>query len=140
MLIYRLETRFGVGIYQSGATAFGSITYGGSRKRHPSPLEDTLFFETLERVAIDSKRTTGNLLEDYVFGFDSPSQLLHWFHNLDDLQQFEERGFIQVSVYEVEQIIRGNSQCAFDSWQHALFSPIEVYTPTEFYRKFAGVS
>lgn len=136
MKIYRLETKSGDGVY--GAAIFRGITtedyFGGEGTRHPGPFRDTLFCENEQRK-LGCKGFSGR----YVFGFNSPEQVLRWFFNRDDLATLESNG-IQLSVYECSDVIEGNTQVAFGVWHHALFPPAVVYSLTKFYDLFAGKS
>lgn len=138
MKIYRLENRQGSGVY---SVLLDSGTqedyYGGKNTRHPGPRNDSLFCEnhvTKLGALVGGRDFSGK----YVFGFNSPAQVLRWFFNREDLALLESQSGIQISVYDCDDVIEGNTQVAFGIWHHTLFTPVKTYGLTEFYDQFAG--
>lgn len=82
MIVYRLETEQGKGVFSSGCA--GSCG-GPSPYRHPGPRED------------------GNIpIRDLHCGFKSVRQLAFWF-NKDQRKRIAERGLCKVSLYEIDE-------------------------------------
>ena len=108
MIVYRLENGKGEGIYQSQAAAeieedesLPQTNLGGD-PRHPSPLADSLL------------RANGWDFQEYLFfAFESLASFRAWFFNDEFLARAAERGF-HIVKYETDEVILGNSQCAFD--------------------------
>lgn len=141
MKIYRLENKRGEGVYH-GASLWSlplkEDYNGGPGTRHPGPHRDTLFCENHLRV-LGSSAESGGFSGLYVFGFNSPAQVLRWFFNRDDLATLEQEGF-RLGVYECADVIEGNTQAAFGRWHQLLFTPVVTYGLVEFYDLFAGKS
>lgn len=138
MKIYRLETRAGIGVYRVINHERLLENYsGGPGTRHPAPWRDSLFCDNHLKKLGTSADDIG-FSGRYVFGFASPQQVLRWFFNREDLATLEKETGIQVSVYECEDVIEGNTQVAFGVWHHTLFVPVVRYGLVEFYDLFAG--
>ena len=131
MLIFRLETIDKKGIYQSKLTLCAKERYSGNITKHPAPWDDSLFNENCKKIT--REEANFNSINNFVFGFSSPAQVLRWFYNLDDLKYFEENG-IKINVYESKTFIEGNTQIAFHKSEHT--TPVKTYLPTEFYAEF----
>lgn len=139
MKIYRLEDQQGFGVYSAICiTCTQEDYFGGVNTRHPGPQNDSLFCKNhVEKLGFTAGSLKG-FSGKYVFGFNSPAQVLRWFFNREDLALLESEKNIQISVYDCDDVIEGNTQVAFGIWHHMLFTPVKTYGLTEFYDQFAG--
>lgn len=110
MKIWRIENDDYRGIYHGILHIQTEINYLGISSRHPAPLKDSMFAENAYDKGFDF--VWSDDLQAYYYGFSSPEQLLNWFYNYDDLIRFEYAGF-HVTVIESNDVIEGNTQCAF---------------------------
>jgi hypothetical protein len=112
MKFWRLENNDGIGVYHHvtndgeniGKELADSFSHFNKRN-HPMPYKDSLFLSNFLKKVGQSKQTK------FIFGFDSPRQLLNWFYDEHLLLTIGNKG-IFVSVYESDNIIKGNTQAA----------------------------
>lgn len=119
MLLYRLETQEGEGVYSSDA--FGQVTGSSlANNRHPMPYEDYKLQESISK-----KKTRGYKEDDFYFAFRSKSQCKRWVYKKEWRDGLTKLG-VTLNVYEVpiNHAMLGNNQCTFNRSKAKLVNKI----------------
>lgn len=105
MIIYRLQDKYGDGIYTSNLPHDFTRDIQECNGRHPTPYEDDLFYRGWSNC---------ENRESYLFGFTSIEQLRNWFYR-DDWLILASRNFkLCEFAADPEFTIIGYTQAAFD--------------------------
>ena len=107
MIIFRLESDAGEGVYSSGATDLLGDGFAKASARHPMPWDDELLCRRVDAEGLSLVR--GNLL----YGFDSMKQLRTWFYKDEWIVTLYENGVV-CSVYDAEIAVSGYTQAVYD--------------------------
>jgi len=100
MLVYRIESQEGYGMYRCGLSCSRVMQY----KRHPTPIEDAELSEWWKR--------NYPISEKYIFGYSTLEQLKSWIYAEKWRVEIKSSGLV-CSVYETDDYIIGAAQAIF---------------------------
>lgn len=110
MLVYRMETEDGTGIYSIGTRCPAQEIEGA----HPVAHGDTEFVINFSLWKTYNSESGIYPYHDFVFCFNSVSQWKRWFYNVEWILWAIQHK-VKLSVYEVDAdfVIQGTTQCTF---------------------------
>lgn len=134
MLIYRIETESGGGMYQGNYGAMCPLTFDSAR--HPIPENDSLLmdnmFYVIERENWPHDTSAHSFIYGrYRFGFASVDQLRAWVYQDDWLVKLHRYG-LRLAVYDVadEDCVVGYTQAIFrnaEPWKTNYFNILDFF-------------
>jgi hypothetical protein len=134
MLIYRIETESGGGMYQGSYGALCPLTFDSAR--HPIPENDSLLMDNMscviEREGLPPATSAWSFIYGrYRFGFASVDQLRAWVYQDDWLVKLHLYG-LRLAVYDVddEDCVVGYTQAIFrnsEPWKTNYFNILDFF-------------
>lgn len=113
MLVYRVQTENGSGLYQ--ASEYANDYLSDLSGRHPMPYNDSKLMEEL-----GDEKYVGKL-----FAFSSLEQLKFWIHSREAREAIHADG-CKVYVIETDEVWVGDTQCVFNKWSGTVVDVISL--------------
>lgn len=111
MIIFRVETEQGKGMYNVTIPSMQDLTEGDASDRHPLPWDDSRLERRCAALGLDVYA----LPDTFRFGFRDYAQMRNWLHLDRWLEYLHGVGFV-LSLYDVpyDACADGHSQLVFD--------------------------